>query len=106
LSFIHIPKTNGSDKIFDGVRIAVCDPGCFRPVSTSVAILATMQNLGGFEKLWQPTGTRADFFDKLYGTDKVRLALQAGETAQSIIRDWQGHIRAFRLVRKPFLLYK
>lgn len=102
----HPYKTNGSDKIFDGARIAVRDPDCFHPVSTSVAIIAIIQKLCGLEKIWRHAGTRADFFDKLYGTDKVRLALQAGETARNIIYRWQGAISAFKSIRKSFLLYK
>lgn len=102
----HPYKTDGRDKIFDGVRIAVCNPDCFRPVSTSIAILATLQNLYGFEKLWRPTGTRENFFDKLYGTDKVRLALQAGESAQSISGDWQKPLAEFNSIRRHFLLYE
>lgn len=102
----HPYKINGSDKIYDGVRIAVCNPDCFRPVSTSVVIIAALQELYEFEKIWRPAGTREDFFDKLYGTDKVRLALQSGAPARNIIRNWQSAISAFKSIRKSFLLYK
>jgi uncharacterized protein YbbC (DUF1343 family) len=102
----HPYKVTGENKIHDGVRIAVHDPDRFLPVSTSVTILATLQELCGLEKIWRRPETREDFFDKLYGTDKVRLALQAGEPAATIIRSWQGPLRAFKSVRKLFLLYK
>jgi len=102
----HPYKIPGENNIYDGVRIAVHDPDCFRPVSTSVAILATLQELCGLKKIWCQAGTREDFFDKLYGTDQVRLALQAGEPAETIIRSWQSSISAFKSIRKSFLLYK
>jgi len=104
--FSHPYKTNDNDKIYDGVRIAVYEPDRFRPVATSIAILVTAQKLCGIKKIWRQAGTRADFFDKLYGTDQVRIALQAGEQAGNIVRRWQGPIRAFNSGRKSFLLYK
>jgi uncharacterized protein YbbC (DUF1343 family) len=103
--FPHPYKTAGSDIIHDGVRLAVSDPVKFRPVATSVTIIALMQELCGPAKIWRKAGTREDFFDKLYGTDRVRLALQADKPAEAVIRDWQGAISAFMPVRKSFLLY-
>ena len=99
-------KISGNDKIYDGVRLAVHEPGRFRPVFTSVAIIEVLQGLCGFEKIWRRTGSRADFCDKLYGTDKVRLALQAGTSAASIARDWQKPLAGFNSLRRRFLLYK
>lgn len=102
----HPYKTNDRNQIFDGARIAVVNPDIFHPVLTGVAIIAEIQKMGGFDLIWRRAGTRADFFDKLYGTDLVRLALQAGESARSISRDWHGAIARFKLSRRPFLLYK
>ena len=102
----HPYKTNSSDEIYDGVRIAVGEPDRFHPVSASVVIIAVLQEFCGVKKIWRQAGTREDFFDKLYGTDQVRLALQAGKSSEAIIRGWQGPIRAFRSSRRPFLLYK
>jgi len=65
-----------------------------------------VQKIKGANFIWRREGTRADFFDKLYGTDQVRLALQAGKPAGAITRGWQEALRAFRANRKPFLLYK
>jgi len=104
--YSHPYKIEGQPKIFDGVRIAVHNPDLFHPVAAGVAIIAAIQKIGGIDLVWKPKGTRADFFDKLYGTDQVRLALQAGQPAAAIIRSWQGPLRAFRSGRKPFLLYK
>lgn len=102
----HPYKTNASNQIFDGVRIAVGNPDTFHPVAVSVAIISAIQKIGGFKKIWRPAGTREDFFDKLYGTDKVRLALQEGKSAKTIIRGWQSAISIFKSIRKSFLLYK
>lgn len=103
--FPHPYKTTGSNEIHDGVRIAVRDPARFLPVATGVTIMDIMQKTCGFDKLWRQAGTRDDFFDRLYGTDKVRLALQAGEPAPDIIHHWQSAVSAFKSTRKAFLLY-
>ncbi|NCP65562.1 MAG: DUF1343 domain-containing protein [Paraglaciecola sp.] len=48
---------------------------------------------------------RADFMDKLAGTDKLRLAIEAGQTAMQIEQSWQPELIAFRAQRRPYLLY-
>jgi LysM repeat protein len=44
-------------------------------------------------------------FDKANGTDKIRLALQAGHPAAQITRTWRAGEDAFRRQRQPYLLY-
>lgn len=102
----HPYKTNDSNQIFDGVRIAVGNPDAFHPVLTSVAIISVIQEMGGSDLIWRRAGTRADFFDKLYGTDRVRRALQAGESVKNISREWQKPLAKFNSIRRRFLLYK
>lgn len=49
--------------------------------------------------------TRASFMDKLSGTDKLRKAIVAGNTAQEIQLSWQKGLIEFKAMRKPYLLY-
>jgi len=91
--------------VLDGVRIVVNNPNVFRPVLTSIAIIACLQNLYGIKKVWNHKNTRADFFDKLYGTDSVRQALLDGVDPRQICRQWASDLRAFQRTRKPCLLY-
>lgn len=49
--------------------------------------------------------TRATFFDKLAGTDKLRKAIVAGQTQAQIEASWADDIARFREQRKPYLLY-
>lgn len=102
----HPYKSPDNTKIFDGVRLAVHTPARFRPVTTSVFILAAIQKIGGLDLVWQQKGTRPDFFDQLYGTDQVRRALQAGEPPQDIVRAWQKPLAKFNAIRRRLLLYK
>lgn len=49
---------------------------------------------------------RAEFMDKLAGTDKLRLAIEAGQTEQQIKQSWQTELAAFKRKRQPYLLYQ
>ncbi|MEW5248769.1 exo-beta-N-acetylmuramidase NamZ family protein [Microbulbifer sp. 2201CG32-9] len=50
--------------------------------------------------------SRASFFDKLAGTDRLRLAVMAGQSEAQIRRSWQADLQHFRQRRKPYLLYR
>ena len=96
---------SGPDRLFDGVRLAVTNPNIFRPVYTGVSILACLQELYGIRKVWKHAGTREDFFDKLYGTDAVRRALQAGAAPEQIRRMWLKPLQTFAPTRDVCMLY-
>jgi uncharacterized protein YbbC (DUF1343 family) len=43
--------------------------------------------------------------DKLAGTDKLRLAMLAGHSLETIQASWQADIEAYKKQRMPYLLY-
>jgi len=49
--------------------------------------------------------SRAKFMDKLAGTDKLRKAVEQGQTKQQIRQSWQQGLINFIEQRKPYLLY-
>ena len=49
--------------------------------------------------------TSVSFFDKLAGTDDIRLALEAGEVLSDLEKKWAEDHRAFFDAAKPHLLY-
>jgi uncharacterized protein YbbC (DUF1343 family) len=49
--------------------------------------------------------TRANFMDKLSGTDKLRKDIIAGKTQQEIKQSWLEGLVNFKRLRKPYLLY-
>lgn len=61
------------------------------------------------ELLYQncPDNTRFfnDFFDKLAGTNSLRLALQKRTPLAEIRKSWKDDLDAFEIKRKPYLLY-
>jgi uncharacterized protein YbbC (DUF1343 family) len=49
---------------------------------------------------------RADFMDKLAGTNKLRLAIEAGQSQVQIKQRWQAGLTKFKQQRAPYLLYQ
>ncbi len=50
--------------------------------------------------------SRADFFDKLAGTDQLRLQIMAGKTEAEIKASWANELNQYKKMRKKYLLYK
>jgi uncharacterized protein YbbC (DUF1343 family) len=88
-----------------GLRIKISDYTQFRPLTTCVTLLESIMSLYGEAPLWTAPGTRPEWFDSLFGTDQVRLALQAGTPAAEIIAEWQPALTEYRHTRRPLLLY-
>jgi uncharacterized protein YbbC (DUF1343 family) len=53
-----------------------------------------------------PFFTHVSFMDKLAGTDKLRLAIESGDTQQVIRQRWQRPLQDYLRRRQPYLLYK
>lgn len=58
-----------------------------------------VQHYPGKEKIFN------SFFDKLAGTDQLRLQLSGGMSLAEIRQSWQADIDKFKALRKPYLLY-
>lgn len=95
----------GCNRAHDGLRLVVSDPVAFRPAHAGVAFIHAIQKVVGWRQLWSSPGTRPEWFDKLYGTDSVRLALQAGESPEDVARSWTPGLRRFAAARRACLLY-
>lgn len=89
----------------DGVGLRVTRPHAFRPALTAVAIVHTLQQIYGIERVWEAPLSRPGFFDKLFGTDTVRKALLAGDAPAQIAARWIPALRDFAEAREECLLY-
>jgi len=49
--------------------------------------------------------TSKSFFDKLAGTDQLRLALENGVSLEEVEASWVAEIDEFKIARAPYLLY-
>ena len=88
----------------NGIGLEISDAAVFQPAAVSVHILSALQEIYG-TALWKAPGVRPGFFDLLYGTDRVRLALQQNTPAQDIIASWNIELQDFRAEREGYLLY-
>ena len=79
------------------LRLMVTDLANYRPALVGVAVVQAVQQVWGAENLWEKFGARPEWFDKLLGTDRVRLALRAGMGLAEIGAMWDKDIAAFRL---------
>ncbi len=89
----------------DGVRLTVTDPARFRPAQASLHLLRALAEMYGPARVWRHKGVRPAWFDKLYGTDRVRLPLRDGTPLETIFAEWAAGRKAFERARKRALLY-
>lgn len=101
----YLPPGSTAKRAFSGIRLTVTDAGTFRPVLTGITILAILADLHGRNRVWNRRTTRAEFFDKLMGTDTVRLALMDGTPPAEIAATWRPGHRQFIKQRDTCLLY-
>ncbi len=90
----------------DGVRLTVVDAARFRPAQTSLALLLALAELYGTARVWRHRGVRPEWFDKLYGTDRVRAHMKVGAPLAPLFDAWARDRRAFDDARADALLYR
>ena len=90
-----------------GVQLHVTDREAFRPVRTGLALLAALRDLSGTRFAWRTEEyefvTDRPAIDLLFGSDRERLALEAGKPWSRIADAWEPEEAAFRIRRDPFL---
>jgi uncharacterized protein YbbC (DUF1343 family) len=88
------------DEMCGGCQIHVTDRGAYRPLETALTVIKTIRDTypGRFQ-------FHAAYFDKIMGTAKVRLAIEAGKSIAEIAAGWADGLAGFAETRKPYLLY-
>jgi uncharacterized protein YbbC (DUF1343 family) len=84
-----------------GVRIGVTDAQTVRPVELGVHLATALRAQGDADRLIE----RADWLDKLAGSDRFGRMLRDGASADAIIASWQDDVAAFERAREPYLIY-
>ncbi|MGW4724554.1 exo-beta-N-acetylmuramidase NamZ family protein [Streptomyces sp. S1] len=88
-------------KTVGGVQLHVHDRESFDPVRTGIGLLVTARrSWSGFA--WRPD----HWIDKLTGSTRVRTLIDAGADTDEVVGAWQTDLKAFRAVRKEYLLYR
>jgi uncharacterized protein YbbC (DUF1343 family) len=80
------------------IRFVVTDRQAYRPVRTSLLLIDEIRRQHPREFAWSGT------IDRLTGSDKVRLAIEAGRLLP-LLDEWDAEAAEFSNSRKPFLLY-
>jgi uncharacterized protein YbbC (DUF1343 family) len=92
-----------------GVQLHVTDRAHFHPLRTSLALLAALRELSGTRFAWRTEEYEFVIdnpaIDLLFGSDRERLALEAGTPWREIASAWEPEEAAFRERRRPFLIY-
>nr|WP_228046295.1 DUF1343 domain-containing protein [Saccharopolyspora sp. HNM0983] len=82
--------------------VALHRTGELDPVAAAVHMLVTARELYPEVFGWREDGMA----DLLYGSDRLRSAVDAGTGAEEIIESWAPDITRFREQREPHLLYR
>ena len=81
------------------IRFDVADRQAYRPVRTALLLIDEIRRQHLKDFAWTAT------IDRLTGSDKVRLAIEAG-TLPALLEQWDREAAQFRESQKPFLLYR
>ncbi len=84
----------------EGVRLVITDREQYRPVETSVRLIAAAHDMHRDRIEWH-----VSHLDRLAGTDDLRLAIEAGEVDDLLTR-WEVEAAEFERRRSRFLLYE
>jgi uncharacterized protein YbbC (DUF1343 family) len=92
-----------------GCQIHVTDRQAFLPVRTSVELIAEFHKLNPANFAWRQPPYEYELekqpIDLLYGNDRLRTAIDAGQDIAAVVASWKPEEEAFRRQREPFLLY-
>ena len=92
-----------------GFMIHVVNPTIYRPYRTSLALLGTIIELHRDQFAWQQPPYEYEFkklpIDLIFGDSSIRLALEAGEKNEQLLKSCSKELEGFLELRKPYLIY-
>ncbi|HET7273859.1 MAG TPA: DUF1343 domain-containing protein [Longimicrobiaceae bacterium] len=87
-------------QIIPGVRLITTDREAYRPVRTGLLLIDAIYQRHKDDWEWH-----VSHFDRLAGTDRVRLAIEEDALAP-LLEEWAAEAERFREIRAPYLLYQ
>ena len=92
-----------------GCQVHVTDRHAFPPMRAAVEMLAEFRREAPDQALWRDPPYEYEHekmpIDILYGSDRLRRAIDAGEEPSAVTSEWPRDEEAFRKLRETFLLY-
>jgi uncharacterized protein YbbC (DUF1343 family) len=92
-----------------GCQVHVTSREAFAPMRVAIEMLDELKREAPQTALWRDPPYEYEHvkppIDILYGSDRLRKAVDAGEPPASIMKDWDRDEDAFRRLREKYLLY-
>lgn len=103
---VRFTPRNPGDGKFDGeevagVRLRVTDPIRYDPTQAGVALVVESYRMSGEAWSW-----RAQHFDRLAGTDGLRLGIRDGLSLEELTDAWEQELARFQELRSQALIYR
>jgi uncharacterized protein YbbC (DUF1343 family) len=95
---------NFKGEICQGIQLHITDYESFDPYSTGLYLMYYYIHHYPQHDLFAKKD-RIKMFDKVVGTDKLRLKLQAGDSVEQIEQEWQTVLNQFKQIRQNYLIY-
>jgi uncharacterized protein YbbC (DUF1343 family) len=83
------------------LRLRVADRESYRPTVAAVSLLTAIRAVHGDLLRFRDAA-----FDRLAGSDALRLAVERGVSVEEIVAGWETGVAEFRRVRERYLLYR
>lgn len=95
------------EQMVGGVQLYFTDPATAPLTAINFYALEALKQVADRDLFAEAVKAKKkfDMFDKVNGTDAMRLALQKGKSAAAIVASWQAGEEKFRRDRQPFLIY-
>ena len=95
---------NAGDRKFEGQEVSgvllIPESTDYDASKAAVAMLLETYSMSGDNWLWAEA-----HFDRLAGTDSLRLSIEAGADFTELISAWESENQAFEQLRSPYLIY-
>jgi uncharacterized protein YbbC (DUF1343 family) len=92
-----------------GCQIHVLDRARFEPVRTVVELIAEFRAQNPARFAWREPPYEYEHekapIDILYGSDRLRATIDAGQTSETLVAEWRTETGAFLRLREKYLLY-
>ena len=92
-----------------GCQLHVTDRAAFQPVRVAVELIAEFRRQDPAKFAWREPPYEYEHdkwpIDILYGSDRLRTAVDRGEDVAPVIASWKEDEEAFRRLRERYLLY-
>ncbi len=83
-----------------GAQVHIADRKAYRPIETALHIVKTIRDM-----VPDKFQFHADYFDKVMGTDKIRIGLEKGLSVGELLGAGEKDVKGFAELRRPYLLY-